>query len=262
MQLLGFLKSIEFGANLRILQSLYESINAMTSKQDAFSHSRDVAAEFDQWAQAGRGEKMAAGHRFATQQLLENLAIADDSVVLDAGCGIGWVLNELIGSRIALGIGIDLSPEMIAIASSQRTLPHLSFLTADSANTPFENDKFSHVVCIESVYYTPQPRATLAEWLRIARPGGRLGLVIDLYQDNPAAEYWVDALSLTVHNLSTAEWQTVLASAGWANIAARCVPLPVQTAASDFTPSAYFPDYATYQAYCAAGSLLLSAQKP
>ncbi|MEM6835698.1 MAG: methyltransferase domain-containing protein [Cyanobacteria bacterium P01_C01_bin.120] len=233
----------------------------MASKQNSFSSSRSVAAEFDQWAQAGRGDRMAAGHRFATQQLMQDLSITPDSVVLDAGCGIGWVLNDLIGDRIALGIGIDLSSEMIAIASSRRSLPHLSFLTADSAQTPFESDKFSHIVCIESIYYTPQPRATLAEWLRISMPSGRLGLVIDLYQDNPAAEYWVEALSLTVHNLSIAEWQAVLASAGWINIRARCVSLPVQTVAKDFTPSPYFPNYDAYQAYREAGSLLVSAQK-
>mgnify|MGYP001795396404 CR=1 FL=1 len=233
----------------------------MTSKQNAFSSSRDVASEFDQWAEAGRGDAMAAGHRFATQQLLEDFTISDSSVVLDAGCGIGWILDELIGPHIALGVGIDLSAEMIAIASSRRTLPHISFLTADSANTPFESDKFSHIVSVESIYYTPQPLETLKEWLRIAMPGGRLGLVIDLYQGNPAAKYWVDALPITVHNLSATEWQTLLSSAGWANVAYRHVPLPTQMADSDFTLSPYFPDYDTYRTYCEAGSLLLSAHK-
>ena len=204
---------------------------------------------------------MAAGHRFATQQLLEDLAIADDAVVLDAGCGIGWVLNELIGPRIALGIGIDLSAEMIEIASSQCALPHLRFLIADSASTPFERDKFSHIISVESLYYTAQPLETLKEWLRISMLGGRLGLVIDLYQDNPASKYWVEALPLTVHNLSAMEWQTLLSSAGWKNAVYRRVPLPVQTAASNFTPSPYFPNYDIYRAYCEAGSLLLSAQK-
>ena len=233
----------------------------MTSKQFPFSDSRDVAAEFDKWAQAGRGDKMATGHRYATQQLLEELAIADNSVVLDAGCGIGWVLNELIGPRIASGIGIDLSAEMIEIALSRCTLPHLRFLTTDSSHTTFERDKFSHIISIESLYYTAQPLETLKEWLRISISGGRLGLVIDLYQNNPASKYWVKALPLTVHNLSITEWQTLLSSAGWTNVAYRCVPLPVQTAVSDFTPSPYFPNYDVYRAYCEAGSLLLSAQK-
>ncbi|MEM7064851.1 MAG: class I SAM-dependent methyltransferase [Cyanobacteria bacterium P01_B01_bin.77] len=233
----------------------------MTVNQNSFSSSRDVASEFDKWAEAGRGEAMAAGHLYATQQLLDDLGISDSSVVLDAGCGIGWVLNELIGPHIACGIGIDLSAEMIALALSRCTLPHVSFLTADSATIPFERDKFSHIISVESLYYTPQPLETLREWLRVTMPGGKLGLVIDLYQGNPAANYWVEALPITVHNLSTTEWQALLSSAGWTHIAYRCVPLPAQTASNDFRSSPYFPDYDTYLAYCKAGSLILSAQK-
>ncbi|MEL6137596.1 MAG: class I SAM-dependent methyltransferase [Cyanobacteria bacterium J06628_6] len=234
----------------------------MTFQQTPFSNQRDVATEFDQWAQAGRGDKMAAGHRYATEQLITDLAIPSNAVVLDAGCGIGWVLNDLLGRRIARGVGIDLSEEMIAIAASRRTLPHITFQTADSAHTPFEQGEFSHIISIESIYYTPQPLETLSEWLRVCRPGGCLGIVIDLYRDNPAAAYWVEALALTVHNLSAAEWQDLLLTAGWSGVASRCVALPAQTAASDFAPSPYFPDYETYQAYCQAGSLLLTAQRP
>ncbi|NEP60963.1 MAG: methyltransferase domain-containing protein [Symploca sp. SIO2G7] len=233
----------------------------MTSKQNSFSSRQDVASEFDRWAAAGRGDTMAAGHHYATQQLLDDFVIPDSAVVLDAGCGVGWIFNDLIGSRIARGVGIDLSAEMVAIASSRCTLSHVSFLTADSANTPFEDGQFSHIVSVESIYYTAQPLETLKEWLRITMPGGRLGLVIDLYRGNPASEYWVEALPITVHNLSVGEWQTLLTAAGWINVAYRCVSLPVQTTASDFTPSPYFPDHTLYLAYCAAGSLLLSAQK-
>ncbi|MEM9273840.1 MAG: class I SAM-dependent methyltransferase [Cyanobacteria bacterium P01_F01_bin.143] len=229
--------------------------------QNTFSTKRDISTEFDQWAKTGRGDKMAAGHRYATEHLLDNLAIADNSVVLDAGCGIGWILNDLIGSRIAQGIGIDLSAEMIAIASSRCTLPHLEFLTADISNTPFESNKFSHIVSVEAIYYTPQPLETLKDWFRISLPQGRLGLVIDLYQGNPASKYWVDALSITAHNLSITDWNNLLSSAGWTNIVSRSVPLPIQTSPSEFKPSTYFPDYDIYRAYCEAGSLLLSAQK-
>ncbi|MEM9219254.1 MAG: methyltransferase domain-containing protein [Cyanobacteria bacterium P01_F01_bin.150] len=233
----------------------------MTLKQNSFSPSCDIAAEFDKWAMAGRGKTMAIGHRYATQQLLEDLALSKDSVVLDAGCGIGWLLNDLIGPHIAQGTGIDLSDQMVAIASSQCTLPHLNFLTADISDTTFENHSFSHIISVEAIYYTPQPIETLKEWYRISQSGGQLGLVIDLYRGNPASEYWVKALSITAHNLSTTEWQSLLSSAGWTNVVHRCISLPAQTTANDFSPSLYFPTYDTYRAYCEAGSLLFTAQK-
>ena len=230
-------------------------------KSNQFSSSREVATEFDKWAETGRGERMAKGHLFATQQLLQDLDINNKSVVLDAGCGIGWILNDLIGSRIAQGIGIDISSEMITIASSKSTLEHISFLKADTGNTNFENDMFSHIVCVESIYYNPQPLETLKEWLRISTPTGKLGLVIDLYEDNPASKYWMEALSLTVHNLSAKEWQNLLISAGWKNVSYRRVSLPTQITPSDFKASAYFPNYNIYQDYCKVGSLLVTGEK-
>ena len=233
----------------------------MVSLPSSFSESCDIAAEFDQWAQSGRGDRMAEVHRFATQRLLENLAIARESVVLDAGCGIGWVLNDLLGARVAAGVGIDLSDEMIAIAAARCTLPHLSFTVADSANTGLDGDRFSHIISIESLYYSPQPLETLKEWWRLSQAGGKLGLVIDIYQGNPAASYWVDALSLTVHNLLASGWQEVLLSAGWSNISVQQLPLPLQIEKEMFNVSAYFPNYEIYQAYCQAGSLLMTAQK-
>jgi len=232
----------------------------MTPTPSAFSSAREVATEFDRWAQSGRGDRMADGHRYATGQLLDELAIGEDAVVLDAGCGIGWILNDLIGARIASGVGIDLSPETIAIANDRRTLPHLEFAVADSADTQFAADTFSHIVSIESLYYTPDPLKTLREWRRIARPDARLGLVIDLYRDNPAASYWIEALSLTAHNLSVAEWRSRLDAAGWNAIASRCLPLPVHKEADEFTPSPYFPSYEIYRGYCETGSLLLTAR--
>ncbi len=229
--------------------------------QSSFSPLDEISAEFDQWAAVGRGDSMAEGHLHATQTLLADFALAKDSVVLDAGCGIGWILNNLIGTQIAEGVGIDLSPEMVAIAASRKTLSHLEFLAADSAKTPFSDGQFSHIISVESLYYNAKPLDTLKEWQRITKAGGRLGLVLDLYQDNPAANHWVKALPITAHNFSVATWTELLETAGWGNIVSRRVALPPKILAKDFTSSAYFPSYEIYQAYCAAGSLLLTAEK-
>ena len=234
----------------------------MTSKQNIFSSTQQVASEFDQWAKSGRGYKMAEGHLHATKELLNNLAINQDSIVLDAGCGIGWVLNDLIDIPIAKGVGIDLSVEMITIASDRCKSENISFKTGDTSATLLEDNLFSHIISVESIYYNAEPLKTLKEWFRISNSKGKLGLVIDLYGDNPAAKYWVEALSLDVHNLSVQQWQELLSSAGWTNIVSRRVSLPAQITTGEFTPSAYFPDYQTYLAYCEAGSLLLTAEKP
>lgn len=226
-----------------------------------FSSLQEISTEFDQWAAIGRGDSMAAGHRYATQTLLKDFQLDQSSVVLDAGCGVGWILNNLIGAEIKEGIGIDLSPDMVAIAASRCQLSHLNFLTADSAITPFADQKFSHIISVESIYYNAEPLVALKEWCRITKTGGYLGLVIDLYKDNPSAKYWLDALEISAHNFSTETWTELITKAGWKEVTAQTVPLPLQIAVDDFQPSAYFPSHEIYQAYCNAGSLLLSAQK-
>ena len=232
-----------------------------TQSPSAFSSLNEISAEFDQWAAVGRGDSMAAGHNYATKKLLENFQLDRTSVVLDAGCGIGWVLNNLIGAHIAEGIGIDLSPDMVAIASERCQLSHLKFLTADSAATPFEMETFSHIISVESIYYNAQPVAALKEWWRISQQSAQLGLVIDLYQGNPSAQYWIEALPISAHNFSTAEWIELLKAAGWNGIRAETIPLPIQISEETFKASRYFPSYDIYKAYCAAGSLILRAKK-
>ena len=226
-----------------------------------FSSLDEISAEFDQWAAVGRGDSMAAGHRFATKTLVDMMQLDQDSVVLDAGCGIGWVLNDLIGSQIKEGIGIDLSPDMVVIALERCQSDYLEFLTANTATTPFEAEKFSHLISIESVYYNIQPLDTLKEWYRIAQNDACLGLVIDLYQGNPSAKYWLEALPISAHNFSTEKWVELLNSAGWTDVKAITLPLPLKITEVDFKGSQYFPSYEIYRAYCEAGSLLLTATK-
>ena len=48
--------------------------------------------------------------------ILEHLRITETSVVIDYGCGIGRIAKELIEQTNCLVIGVDISPEMRAMA--------------------------------------------------------------------------------------------------------------------------------------------------
>jgi ArsR family transcriptional regulator len=49
--------------------------------------------------------------------------------VIDAGCGTGLVLEE-VSSAFAWGLGVDISPEMIAVARTKQ-LEHVRFVVGD-----------------------------------------------------------------------------------------------------------------------------------
>ena len=118
------------------------------------------------------------------------------------------------------GVGIDLSPGMVKRA---RTLaagdPRLTFHVAAGDALPLADDGVSHVLSVESLYYYPDPGAALREWARVAAPGAQLGIMIDLYRENPGSHPWIEALrpsGVRVHLLGASELAALAEAAGWA----------------------------------------------
>ena len=99
----------------------------------------------------------------------------------------GRVLEVAIGTGRSLPFytaassltGVDLSPEMLAIArtrASERGLP-VDLLEGDAEALPFEDVAFDSVVCTLSLCTIPDPAAAVAEMKRVLVPGGRLLLL-------------------------------------------------------------------------------------
>ena len=93
--------------------------------------------------------------------------------VIDAGCGTGLVLAEVI-SAFAWGIGVDISPQMIRIARARR-LAKTHFLVGDCFNLPSLCPKagavFSRGVLL-SHYGCKQGQSILEAARSILLPGG------------------------------------------------------------------------------------------
>jgi len=99
----------------------------------------------------------------------------------------GRVLEVAIGTGRSLPFytvassltGVDLSPEMLAIArtrASERGLP-VDLLEGDAEALPVEDAAFDSVVCTLSLCTIPDPAAAVAEMKRVLVPGGRLLLL-------------------------------------------------------------------------------------
>ncbi|HLO91032.1 MAG TPA: glycosyltransferase [Lentimicrobium sp.] len=73
--------------------------------------------------------------------------IPSDSKVLEIGCGTGFLLNEL---KPSIGVGIDISAEMVRIASEK--YPHLTFYRQDAEALDL-NDKFDYVIISDTLGY-------------------------------------------------------------------------------------------------------------
>jgi ubiquinone/menaquinone biosynthesis C-methylase UbiE len=99
----------------------------------------------------------------------------------------GRVLEVAIGTGRSLPFytsatsltGVDLSPEMLAIArtrATERGLP-VDLREGDAAALPVDDESYDTVVCSLSLCSIPDAAAAIAEMKRVLVPGGRLLLL-------------------------------------------------------------------------------------
>lgn len=221
-----------------------------------------AAATFDAWAAAGRDADMARGHRRTTRRIVEGWTLGAEDFVVDVGCGNGWALRWCRERGAGGGLGLDVSPGMIGRAEALNDDPALRFVVGTAGALPLPDGAASHVLSVEALYYTPDPAAVLREWARVARPGARLGIMVDLYAEAPLAAAWVEALDVAVHVLSTAQLVRLCEAAGFRDVQAVQVPDPrPPKAAADFEPNVWEPSHALHVAARRAGSLVLTARR-
>jgi len=110
--------------------------------------------------------------------LARALELIPAPLVLDAATGTGRLPRTLLRQIAFDGrvIGLDLSRRMLREAARRTAqfADRLTYIWQDARNLPFDDDTFDGVTCLEALEFTPDPRAVLAELVRVLRPGGVL----------------------------------------------------------------------------------------
>ncbi len=112
--------------------------------------------------------------------------------VLDVGTGTALIPIELARRPVAVQIiAIDLAAEMLAIGRRNVSAAGLAAVIAleqvDAKQLPYADAGFDVVMSNSIVHHIPEPPGTLAEMLRVLRPGGIL-FVRDLLRPATADE--------------------------------------------------------------------------
>jgi len=109
----------------------------------------------------------------AISPLLNAAQVRPDATLLDVATGPGSLALE----ATKLGMictGVDLSPGMIQLA--EKSNPGIAFRVADVEHLPFADASFDAVVCNFGLGHFPYPGASVAECVRVLKPGGRIAL--------------------------------------------------------------------------------------
>lgn len=134
-------------------------------------------ANASQWERIRSLHAPDADVEAAILRLLESSPI--DSL-LDAGTGTGRML-ELLSPHIRRGVGIDVSPEMLAIARDRLTRAgahHCQVRLADVYRLPFapgDGERgFDAVLFHQVLHYLDDPQAAVVDAARVLKAGGRM----------------------------------------------------------------------------------------
>jgi len=233
---------------------------------DNINTDEHMRREFNEWAEAGRGEEMENHHISITQQTLALMHLKPGERVLDLGCGAGWASRLLaqlvgVGDRPGQVVGIDVSDEMIrrARATSQQ-YDNILFVVGSAQQIPWQENFFDKVLSVESFYYYGDQGGALDEVRRVMAPRGDLNILINLYKDNHYSLRWVEELNVPVQVKSEQEYIALLKAHGFEKVRAERIP--------DLTPTPedysgkWFKNAEELRDFKRIGALLLMGSKP
>ena len=223
--------------------------------------------EFNQWAEAGRGEEMEQHHISITEQTLALMGLKHGERVLDLGCGAGWatrLLAQLVaggGERPGQVVGLDVSDEMVRRARGASTqCDNVLFVVGSAQQIPWEENFFDKVLSVESFYYYGDQDGALDELFRVLAPKGELFILINLYRDNHYSLRWVEELKVPVQARSEQEYIELLKEHGYEDV--RAVRVPDLTPTPEAYSGKWFKNAEELRDFKRIGALLLIARKP
>lgn len=134
------------------------------------------AAEFQKMIEVDDRHWWYRARRRIVVGAIDRLAPTPDARILDAGCGSGRMLDELV--RWGRVSGLDCEPAGIAAAHSRG---HADVRLGAVEELPWPDGTFDLVTCLDVIEHTPDDRRTLAELRRVTRPGGHLLVTVPAY---------------------------------------------------------------------------------
>ncbi|MHB8642113.1 MAG: class I SAM-dependent methyltransferase [Gaiellaceae bacterium] len=109
--------------------------------------------------------------------LVSRIDTGPGDTVLDVATGTGQVARELVRQHGSSVVGLDQSPEMLAVARERTAGLPVSLVEGRADELPFADDEFDALTFTYLLRYVDDPAATLRELTRVVRPGGTIAML-------------------------------------------------------------------------------------
>lgn len=119
---------------------------------------------------------------FEADTILKNLCIKKGSVILDGGCGNGYMLKEfsLVVKNEGRVYGIDKNIDFVNSLNKNNSLENVEILTADLAKRTTFKDEFFDLIYLSTVLHIftkEEKEGFFSESSRLLKKGGILAIV-------------------------------------------------------------------------------------
>jgi ubiquinone/menaquinone biosynthesis C-methylase UbiE len=183
----------------------------------------------------------------ATEMMLKNEPIQEDTVILDAGCGTGQTSAYLYNTYHANMIALDAHPVMIEKAKNrflQLGFP-VQVIEASLDVIPLEDQSVDYCLA-ESVLSFADIEPVLSEIKRVLKPGGVL-YAIELTMQKTLTEVEQKQIELFYEfrqMWNEDRWKDAMEKAGFVEVEIRALPsfYEDQEPLTEFQPSEEVPD--------------------
>ncbi len=112
------------------------------------------------------------------RNILENIVNNQDGVLLDLGCGTGFIIN-LAKDLFKEIHGVDISDKMLEQVKVDNTSANISLHNLNAASIPFENNYFDVITAYAFIHHLDDYLSVLKEAYRVLKKGGVLYTDLD-----------------------------------------------------------------------------------
>ena len=179
-----------------------------------------IRARFTRTAEVFGDYAVSYRGRFA-ESLMRLVCAGKSDLVIDLACGPG-TLALRFAPKVRHVYGLDLTPAMLSRAreaAANEGLANIAFALGDAQNLPFPDRSLDIAVTSYSLHHMPDPARVVREMARVAKPGGRVGIIDIFASEDPTAAALSNRIEKTrdpshTRTLAQSELAQLLADAG------------------------------------------------
>jgi SAM-dependent methyltransferase len=154
----------------------------------------------DVWALGDAYERyVGRWSRLVAEAFLPWLAVPAGLRWLDVGCGTGALTASVLAlAEPAEVVAVDTSEGFLSTARANISDPRATFRSADAQSLPLPDDHFDVVVSALALNFVPDPPQAVAQFARVAAPGGVVAAYVWDYEQGMGMmrQFWDAATEL------------------------------------------------------------------